>query len=280
MKSLVINSDELNPYIRRVGKQGITGWENKLRKLYDYEMLYVHSGKAKINISTESALLTEGMLALIPPNTSSTLNILDENSDITYVHFDFVFFSNEDIDYNDWQAQSKNSIRPQILLQGGRRLPTIYKVSNLSNTVKELEDSFACKMPFWQLKCKSLLLEILFHMFSKYEEPQCREPLSKERINQDILKYIHYHYNCPLTLQEISDYVGISKNHANNLFKQRTGKTIMNYVITYRLEKAIKLIKDSDLAIKDVCYEVGFDNSHYFSRIMKQYTGKTPKEYR
>jgi two-component system response regulator YesN len=96
-----------------------------------------------------------------------------------------------------------------------------------------------------------------------------------------IVKYIHQHYaNDELSVQEISDHLQMTASHLISIFKEATGKTIKQYVMDVRIEKAKSLLKNDRLKIFDVASQVGFKDGEYFSRIFRKHTGLTPSEYR
>ena len=64
------------------------------------------------------------------------------------------------------------------------------------------------------------------------------------------------------------------------LFKKVTGKTFTHFVNEYRLVHASKLLADTSLSITDVCFESGFNNFSHFNKQFKEFTGKSPSDYR
>ncbi|WP_105619858.1 AraC family transcriptional regulator [Vallitalea okinawensis] len=283
-KKICIDNNELNPFIRKVGIQDSTGWSG-LRKLYDYEMLYFIRGKGRVEVAEQQFQLSTGSLILLPPNTPNKLYVLDKDSYIIWVHFDFIYFSEgKEIDYDDRQLMQKHLIRPKIFLSNGTSLSNHFKVHDqdaMTSNFEEILRSYHQKDLYWQIKCKSIMLDIFYRLLKQVNTKETySNTISKERIIQDMLQYIHYHYNYKLQLEEIADYAGVSVNYANTLFKERTNETIIQYLNHYRLKKAIKIIESSNQPIGQVAEQVGFSNPHYFSRIMKKYTGKSPKEYR
>ena len=58
-----------------------------------------------------------------------------------------------------------------------------------------------------------------------------------------------------------------------------TGKTPIECIRTIRLKRAVQLLKNSNLNIGNIAYEVGFNNPNYFSKVFKEEYGKLPSEY-
>ncbi len=103
--------------------------------------------------------------------------------------------------------------------------------------------------------------------------------------NTDILikravQHINDHYDKKITLDDIAGYVGISKYYFSVLFKKEKDITFSSYLNTVRIEKAKQLLKNPQITINDVVYEVGFNDPQYFSKTFKKYVGMTVTEYR
>lgn len=96
-----------------------------------------------------------------------------------------------------------------------------------------------------------------------------------------IKNYIHRHYGNPLlSTKEISEYVSLSASYACTLFKAETGQTLNQYLTEYRLNKAQELLNDPRNTVSSVSTMVGYNDSNYFSKAFKKYTGISPSVYR
>ncbi|MBB6125337.1 AraC family transcriptional regulator [Sphingobium subterraneum] len=84
---------------------------------------------------------------------------------------------------------------------------------------------------------------------------------------------------CP-NVQEIAEHCDISPAHLRRSFKNTTGQTVYKYVEDIRLKKAQHLLADSDLALKEISFRLGFANSSTFSSTFKRISGESPSEYR
>lgn len=93
-------------------------------------------------------------------------------------------------------------------------------------------------------------------------------------------EYIKARFTAPLTLEEVSQHVGLSPYYFSKLFKEHTGMTFIEYVTKLRMERAMALMATTDSTLKEVCFEVGYRDPNYFSRAFKKWTGQTPSAYR
>jgi len=96
-----------------------------------------------------------------------------------------------------------------------------------------------------------------------------------------IREYIRAHYDDPfLSTKEISDYIMLSASYACTIFKTETGKTLNQYLTEYRMEQAKKLLADPRITITAVSSRCGYNDSNYFGKAFRKYTGLSPSEYR
>ena len=83
-------------------------------------------------------------------------------------------------------------------------------------------------------------------------------------------------FNIPYLCREI----GMSRTVLYNKLKQLTGLNVKEYVTKIRIERACRLIRETDISITEVAEQTGFSSSRYFSTAFKQYMGVTPSQYK
>ncbi len=93
------------------------------------------------------------------------------------------------------------------------------------------------------------------------------------------IRYMEEYYMEPITLEEISGYVGVTPQHFSKVFKKELGINYIEWLTNYRMDIAKELLMEGKDAIKEICYQVGYSDPNYFSRIFKKIVGVTPKEY-
>jgi len=83
-----------------------------------------------------------------------------------------------------------------------------------------------------------------------------------------------------LHLEDLSRELGISKSHLCRRFKLHTGKTIIGYAHTKRIEKALHLLLTTQRKVLDIAQECGFEDLGQFNRKFKQMMGRRPGDFR
>jgi AraC-like DNA-binding protein len=86
--------------------------------------------------------------------------------------------------------------------------------------------------------------------------------------------------NPDLTRELIGRTTGISVHRISEIINCAFEKNFNDWVNDQRIEEAYKLLEDSDLSIKEVCYEIGFNSKSAFNSAFKRRCGKTPTDYR
>lgn len=78
----------------------------------------------------------------------------------------------------------------------------------------------------------------------------------------------------------IAENVGISASYLSTLFKSSLQISIVDYINSFRIEKAKSLLKETSLPIVKIIEQVGYSNNVTFSRNFKRHVGCIPSEYR
>lgn len=121
---------------------------------------------------------------------------------------------------------------------------------------------------------KSKLTEQEFTSIARKINSEHEELLEKAK------EFIKENYNKDITLEETAHHVGVSSYYFSKIFKASVGKNYMDYLTDLRIEKAKDMMESGSGSIKEICYEVGYNDPNYFSRVFKKIEGVTPSEYK
>ena len=83
-----------------------------------------------------------------------------------------------------------------------------------------------------------------------------------------------------VTIQDISQEMGISYSNFRKLFKEYTGVAPATYQDALRLQRAKELLSITDESIKEIAYKLNFESPDYFSSKFKTKTGMKPSDFR
>ena len=122
------------------------------------------------------------------------------------------------------------------------------------------------------------VLQIIATVIESYNER-----ISGESIDLQIAKAIRYiekNYRSEVSLEEISDFVGLSKYHFSRQFSKITGATAMQYLSNVRLSRVHSLLLNTKLTLGEIAEQTGFTSSENLSRVFKKHYGTTPATFR
>lgn len=100
------------------------------------------------------------------------------------------------------------------------------------------------------------------------------------KLSKRVIEYLTQHYPENLSLDDISNGVGITKNYLCNAFKQNTGITIIECLNMIRIRKAAEQIVYSDLPLTQVAQMCGYVSASHFNRVFMRYMGLPPGQCR
>jgi YesN/AraC family two-component response regulator len=124
-----------------------------------------------------------------------------------------------------------------------------------------------------------LLLAALEESYLETENIKMAKNTSSIYIEKAV-QYISYNYHKPITVMEISKYTGLDRTYFSKLFHKHVDSTPQEYIVRYRIRKALELMQTTDLNIDEVCKCVGIPENYYFTRVFKRVMGCTPSQYR
>jgi transcriptional regulator GlxA family with amidase domain len=116
--------------------------------------------------------------------------------------------------------------------------------------------------------------------FQKALSGQMTLPQSTSTLVKHVLAYFHQNYQNPLSRQQVASAVGVSEDYLSRIFHKEMGLSPWECLNRHRIQKARELLAQTSKSITEIAAEVGFEDSAYFSRVFRQYSGQSPKNYR
>jgi len=174
------------------------------------------------------------------------------------------------------------------LLNNEHQLPLIIKKTyrgygELFNTITKIFACYDSKDIAFELELKSLLYHF-FVLLYKYDliVKNKATSLSSDVTNKMkiILNYIKENYMENISIKDMCSISNFSEYHFMRFFKKYIGMTCIEYINTYRLEIASKLLDTTNNSIMDISFEVGFNNVSYFNKLFKSKYKLTPRDFR
>jgi len=122
-----------------------------------------------------------------------------------------------------------------------------------------------------------------FCEFCKICMSLCRKHTQSDsnlELRNRIDEYIEQNYcNAELSLEMLSDYIGMSYSYMSRSFKEYFGTNFKQYITEMRMKKACELLSEDKYSVKEVAAMIGCYSSNSFIRLFKKYYGTTPEKY-
>ena len=160
--------------------------------------------------------------------------------------------------------------------------------SKIANLCRQIYNEFTSSLPFSRQLTSLHLLEILYTFSRESALDEGLKNIEQEEINKsrrrqimkDAKEFIHQNFNRPISLEDIAESLDISSYYLSRVFSSESGFTLSSYLTRIRMEQAAELMKDNRLNISEIAHKVGYNDSHYFSKVFKLYFKSSPKTYR
>lgn len=108
-----------------------------------------------------------------------------------------------------------------------------------------------------------------------------RDTKDKNTPVERCLAYIRKHYaESRVNISFLADRVGIHRTNLSKQFKEKMGLSPIRYLSSYRTQKALSLLKETDFTVAEISRRTGFDDPEYFCKVIKKATGFNPSEFR
>ncbi|WP_105614336.1 AraC family transcriptional regulator [Vallitalea okinawensis] len=168
--------------------------------------------------------------------------------------------------------------------------PTVIKNIDQSSTyfydlLVSIQKEFVEQDKNYLIKASSLLT-LFFVELSRNYPPALKKGKSSSlsKVNmarlRELFDYIERNYYDKITIEVAADIVGVTPNYFCKLFKKVTGRTFIQYLNLYRINKAEEIIQDSHKSITEISFDIGFCNVNYFDQVFKEYKGYSPSTIR
>ncbi|AWK51473.1 AraC family transcriptional regulator [Clostridium beijerinckii] len=248
----------------------------------EIEFTIINEGIGEYKIDLISYQLETGDLVLVKPFSLHSIHPIDNKN---------MYWSTMVFNLNMLKSAITDGCLIKYfapILNNEHQLPLIIKKNSkgydeLFNTVTKIFDCYNSKGIAFEIELKSLLYHF-FGLLYKYDLIAKNKvtSLSSDVTNKIkiILNYIKEHYMDYISIKDMCSICNFSEYHFMRFFKKYIGMTCIEYINTYRLEIASKLLDTTANSIMDISFEVGFNNVSYFNKLFKSKYKLTPREFR
>lgn len=233
-----------------------------------YELEFIKSGHATQTINGETYSIGPGFMALLSPvDFHSYQNVSKEDPLVIY-----------NIRFSDLilPATIRSKLTTSTISINSDLTPIL---STLDHVVQEYRQNDFGREEFIRSSITNLCI-LLLRESNPTVFPDDLSPSQQYSPIQEAVLYIRNHYRDSITIDEVANIVHLTPNYFSEYFKKQTGIKFCSYVQKLRLEFSVSLLKLSDLSIKEIADQSGFNSAAYFSNAFKDYFGISPEQFR
>lgn len=203
-------------------------------------------------------------------NTINFENIRNILGNLSYTAIQDCYFMRFFINHND-EFHGKINIDPFT----AKRLCYLCEAFKNQSTLQNCEN--------WPCRSKSYIMEILFLIENIYSQSIDQKDNLPPNIDDEIYSIVLYliqNYNKKISINELTKEFNINRTTLSEKFNNALGEPIISYLNRTRISMASIILRDTRLPISEIMIRVGFNESSYFLRTFKKFTGMSPKSYR
>ena len=275
MKSLCLPAKQLFSYaLTGKFKAPSPEWMHQNFQLIDYELIVMTEGVLYLNYNSENFVVKNGEYLLLPPSSSWRQGFKP-----SYCSFYWLHFSTQPGDLP--LILTPDTILPPpdqyfTLPQTG----IIPKPEKVVILMKQLQDIVKSKYPSITLDAMST--SILTELYGQLSlvPPVESYTENQKQIYYDIMDYVKTNISRNIKISEIAAAFGYNEKYISHRFVEICGIPLKQYILKTKVEQANYMLTDTNKSIAEIAKELGYPDSHNFSRTYKKITGLSPSEYR
>lgn len=156
---------------------------------------------------------------------------------------------------------------------GGKEMAQIIEL------VDRLETELKIREPGFGFMATASFMQIIGYLSRCYGRIPTPDGKALLRIGEALS---HLEQNChrEVDLEELASIANMSRRSFLRVFQSATGTSPLAWIIEQRINRACKLLRHTDRRVTEIAYDVGFNDSNYFTRQFRKMTGISPRDYR
>ena len=242
----------------------------------EVEIIYVKKGTLRIFIEGNVYEGSAGEIYLVNPGELHYMEVDTVAADYYTLLFSVDFISSRGQDVLEMEIIEPLREQKKQLKQDLNSIHCAERIAPFLCRLIELNEE---KIGVYQLRTKGILIELI----SEFAEAECfYEPdfRKKSNLQRDMISYIQEHFTEKLTLKMLSDEFHLSEKYISRYFKEQFSISFMQYVEHLRMERAKKLLRETERSITEIALASGYPSVNFFIRSFKEENEVTPLRYR
>lgn len=240
----------------------------------DYELVHVCEGTLPITIDNHHFQMQAGDVIIVPPGAI-------HGSQIPSGYYECVVFEATTL----FSAASLNLTALQNFWETNGNQPIFLSATSTERPLAE--QFFSCAKATGESASILSACGFLLALFGSVASGTNRNNTSKRNSNQrqmdrikHVIVYMKKNYQNPITLSELAEVAGLNREYLCRIFRQIIGKSPIQFLIEYRIERSKKYLLSPSGNVTDAALSSGFSDLSYYIRKFTELNGVTPMQYR
>ncbi|QHT65511.1 AraC family transcriptional regulator [Rhodocytophaga rosea] len=122
----------------------------------------------------------------------------------------------------------------------------------------------------------------LYHFLVSFRDSVYKHAITEEQgdVVQQSIEFMKGHLDQKFTLQQLAEQAGLSASHYSAIFRQKTQNSPVNFFMFLKVQRSCQLLENTNLRVKEIAHQIGFDDPYHFSRVFSQFIGLSPQQFR
>ncbi|EJL75022.1 helix-turn-helix domain-containing protein [Chryseobacterium populi] len=240
------------------------------RRVIKYTLFWCNSGRAEILIDENIFILKASQVVTITSGQFHQLRSVE--GELTALEFTLDFFCKSD---NDIELIFHNGLFCHF---GMNEMITVHHSAFFSETLNLIEKEIREK-PYQYLVSTHSLVELLLIEINRSKMANGDEIWKPDALFLKFLESVRANFQNNYPVSGFADLLATTEAKLNEASKLHTNKTAQNVIYSLIISEAKRLLLYEKFSVKEIAYQLGFNDPFYFSNFFKKHTSQSPKDY-
>lgn len=239
------------------------------------ELLYISKGYGIVVVDNQHYTARPGRLFIFPPFRLHKVHV--DDSEKNHYHRTTMHIEQSVVEgalhgfprqQNQFAALAASNVPAQI-----------YDLSEHAEFMETILARFDALDASDQMSASEVAFLVMQIMAFLPGQPHSFVP-QQQTVASRIMNWVENHYSEKFSLDKLADATGLSRSYTSRIFRQQTGGSIHEYLLTRRIKRSCDLLRTTASSIDEIAVTVGFSEVTYFITCFKKMMNQTPLQYR
>ncbi len=240
------------------------------RRVIRYTLFWCHHGNAEILIDENIFIMKTSQVVTITSGQFHQLKSVE--GELTALEFTLDYFCKSD---NDIELIFHNGLFCHF---GMNEMITVQHPVFFTQTLNSIEKEIQ-EQPYQYLISTHSMVELLLVEINRSKIANGDEIWKPDALFLKFLESVRANFKNNFQVSHFADLLGTTEAKLNEVAKIHTNKTAQNVIYSLIISEAKRLLLYEKLTVKEIAYQLGFNDPFYFSNFFKKHTSHSPKEY-